>query len=206
MGTRNLTMVILDGKPAIAQYGQWDGYPSGQGRTALTFARDKMYRPMFLERLRAVHWLTQEEIEAAYKAAGHDGKSDWVGDAVANKFREAFPLLTRDHGAEILNLVQMSEGPINLVDQSDFAADSLSCEWAYVIDLDKNTFEAYRGFNHDPVPPGERFSDLPMREYKGIDTKYYPIKHLHTWPLDALPTDKDFETTLEPPEEDEAAA
>ena len=37
MGTRNLTMVIHKEEPKIAQYGQWDGYPSGQGSTALKF-------------------------------------------------------------------------------------------------------------------------------------------------------------------------
>jgi len=37
MGTRNLTMVISDGKTKIAQYGQWDGYPSGQGADILAF-------------------------------------------------------------------------------------------------------------------------------------------------------------------------
>jgi len=37
MGTRNLTVVIYKGKPCIAQYGQWDGYPQGQGYTILDF-------------------------------------------------------------------------------------------------------------------------------------------------------------------------
>ena len=42
MGTRNLTAVYIDGEYKVAQYGQWDGYPEGQGMTALTFLRDKM--------------------------------------------------------------------------------------------------------------------------------------------------------------------
>lgn len=37
MGTRNLTCVVLDGEYKVAQYGQWDGYPEGQGRTILEF-------------------------------------------------------------------------------------------------------------------------------------------------------------------------
>ena len=36
MGTRNLTKVINEqGEVVVAQYGQWDGYPSGQGVNAL---------------------------------------------------------------------------------------------------------------------------------------------------------------------------
>ena len=34
MGTRHMIGVVKDGIPRIAQYGQWDGYPSGQGVTA----------------------------------------------------------------------------------------------------------------------------------------------------------------------------
>ena len=40
MGTRNLTMVIHEKKPVIAQYGQWDGYPAGQGTTVLEFLKN----------------------------------------------------------------------------------------------------------------------------------------------------------------------
>ena len=41
MGTRNLVAVFSDGEYKIAQYGQWDGYPSGQGLTVLNFISDK---------------------------------------------------------------------------------------------------------------------------------------------------------------------
>ncbi|MHC5949058.1 hypothetical protein ACVXZ3_04645 [Providencia hangzhouensis] len=42
MGTRHLICVAKDGDYKVAQYGQWDGYPSGQGLTLLTFLRDKL--------------------------------------------------------------------------------------------------------------------------------------------------------------------
>jgi hypothetical protein len=31
MGTRNSTLIQVDGEYKVAQYCQWDGYPSGQG-------------------------------------------------------------------------------------------------------------------------------------------------------------------------------
>ena len=39
MGTRNLTIAVMDGKTRVAQYGQWDGYPEGQGTTILEFLK-----------------------------------------------------------------------------------------------------------------------------------------------------------------------
>ena len=40
MGTRNLTLVKdKEGKTKVAQYGQWDGYPEGQGSTILNFIK-----------------------------------------------------------------------------------------------------------------------------------------------------------------------
>ena len=42
MGTRNLTVVFMDGEYKVAQYGQWDGYPEGQGITCFNFLHDKM--------------------------------------------------------------------------------------------------------------------------------------------------------------------
>lgn len=57
----------------------------------------------------------------------------------------------------------MNSDIIGLVNSEEFAADSLFCEWAYVIDLDKNTFEVYQGFNKKPIDKTERFF-LPNRK------------------------------------------
>ena len=40
MGTRNLTAVFMDGEYKVAQYGQWDGYPSGQGVDILNILKN----------------------------------------------------------------------------------------------------------------------------------------------------------------------
>ena len=61
MGTRNLTMVIADAETKVAQYGQWDGYPEGQGKIALEFLRG-VDLVKFRERLKSIKWLTKEQI------------------------------------------------------------------------------------------------------------------------------------------------
>lgn len=179
MGTRNLTCVVLNGEYKVAQYGQWDGYPSGQGLTALRFLRD-MDRDSFVAKVAAARWITQEELTA-----------------IGASWEETHGHLSRDHGAEILGLVAAADDGIALIKKLDFAADSLFCEWAYVIDLDKNTFEVFEGFNEQALAEGERFAflnDKAEREYK-------PIRHLHTFSLDSLPSEEEFVAILEPAEE-----
>lgn len=77
--------------------------------------------------------------------------------------------------------------------EAAFAAESLFCEWAYVIDLDKGTFEAFEGFQKEPPPPSDRFADLPRE----AGEEYYPIRMVGSWSLDELPTDEDFVKALE---------
>ena len=43
MGTRHLICVVKDGEFKVAQYGQWDGYFSGQGQNILNFLRDDSF-------------------------------------------------------------------------------------------------------------------------------------------------------------------
>lgn len=84
-----------------------------------------------------------------------------------------------------------------MLNKLSFAADSLFCEYAYVVDLDQRTFEVYKGYNQHPVEPEERFANMEGKD------EYYPVKHLTTFSLDALPTNEEFLEITEKSDEDE---
>jgi hypothetical protein len=189
LGTRNLTVVILDGDFKIAQYGQWDGYPTGQGVTVLEFLSN-FERAAFEKKLRAASFLTDDEIEAI------NADPLW---------KEKYPYLSRDAGAEILSMVLNAPDGIKLLDKRSFAGDSLFCEWAYIIDLDAGQLEVYRGFNHSPLDASERFAHLPSytTDY-GERNTYYPIRKIKSYPLYDLPSVEKMDAECSPREEEEA--
>jgi len=173
MGTRNLTCVYIDGQYKVAQYGQWDGYPSGQGINLLNILKGLNLEKL-REAARKCRFLTKDEINEL---------------ADDEKWLEKYPQLSRDHGANIVKLVYENNG-LTLHNQIKFAADSLFCEWAYVVDLDKNLLEVYKGFNKEPsITAEDRFFFL-NEEYD--DNGYYPIKIIATFDLNHLPDDKQF--------------
>jgi len=195
-------MVVSDGKTRIAQYGQWDGMPKGQGYTVLDFLRkqkgnfDKFKKK--LENCRFVNDKDQKKIDKFMKAIG--SKDGWMNENQANKYHEAYPYMSRDHGAKILDMVLKSKGEVLLRDSTGFASDSLFCEWAYVIDFDKNVLECYGGFTKEAVPNDNRFKHLEAnRENK----EYYCIYLIKTYELDKLPMKRQFVNDLEPKEVEE---
>ena len=68
------------------------------------------------------------------------------------------------------------------------------CEWAYVIDLDTNKFEVYKGFNHEELNSDERFYFLEDKRDKEniIGKDYHPIKFVKSYDLNNLPDEKIF--------------
>lgn len=200
MGTRNLTMVISKGEFKIAQYGQWDGYPSGQGSVVHAFLtnpdvdlnkfRETLDRCRFIDSSKR----KQTEIENFLKKIG--AENGWMNGEQAEKYHKKYPYLTRDNGADILNLVYNddSDNLIWLNNSVDFAADSLFCEWAYLIDLDRNVLEVYQGFNTQPLEKGQRFAKLPKdRE----DSDYYPIRMIKSYDINNLPDISEYVKELE---------
>lgn len=167
MGTRNLTMVIKDGDIKIAQYGQWDGYPSGQGSTVLKFLQRRDKYPTVkkrfdakLKRCKFTDDAKEKEIVDWVESIG--GKDGWLNSEQADLYHKKYPLFTRDNGAEILNMVCDTKGRdiIWLRDETEFMVDGLFNEWSYVIDLDKNVLEVYKGFSKVLPPEDGRFYNL----------------------------------------------
>lgn len=187
MGTRHLTVVVVDGIHRVAQYGQWDGYPDGQGVTVTAFLHDILTNNRlseFEDKVRATQWVTDEQLEAMWMQAGATS----VGLDVSNRFEQLFPELHRDTGAGVLQLILDSDKPLLLLDDMAFGLDGLFCEFAYVIDLDAKTLEFYKGFNKDPAKNAPRFMALPNAENAIAEegSGYQAVSHVYTFSFDEI--------------------
>lgn len=192
MGTRNLTIVKHKEEYKVAQYGQWDGYPSGQGVTVLKFAHSLGAINTLLEFTRkvdAVRVASVAYVESINKRIDSGELEDWTKE---------YPELSRDTCADILQIIMDRPLGITLKDDINFAADSLFCEWAYVIDLDDGTFEVYSGFNKTPLKPEDRFYNLTDIRPQNYGEDFYPIKLYPgaIWSLQTLPSQEEFLETF----------
>jgi hypothetical protein len=157
MGTRNLTVVKnLEGTTKIALYGQWDGYPSYSGITALEFLRDKVNRNNLLVELQNVEFISEEECDEIYNS--FPDVSNWEN----KDFLNAHPGLHRDTGIKILEVVANSTDTIKTIDNSEFANDTLFCEGIYEVDFSTNKFITIYAdnkveFDLDTLPTDEEY-------------------------------------------------
>lgn len=183
MGTRNLTCVVLGGEYRVAKYCQWDGYPEGKGASIVAFLVDGYDPDRFRAQLGRLVQLSREAIETRWVAAGADPGAETVSFEVARRFGLCNSHLDRDMGGgDFLAYLQSADPPEVAPSSLEFAADSLFCEWAYVLDLDRNTFEVFEGFNEKPLAEGERFAFLEPQANGG----YHPVRHVATFPIDDL--------------------
>ena len=185
MGTRHLIAVQKNNEYKVAQYGQWDGYLSGQGDSILKFFHEND-----LETFRAkadnCYFGTQKQIDEAY--APYTNGEGWMTTEQSDAFKlTEFAHLSRDTGSNILDVVLNSNGPVMMIDNIEFAKDSLFCEFAYVIDLDKDILEVYKGFNKEPLPDDARFTGSS----KDDDGDYQAVKLVASFPLGNLPENFD---------------
>jgi len=175
MGTRHFIGVIKDKEFKIAQYGQWNGYYTGQGLTVENFILGKGNVKKLKESLNKVRFLDEEGIDKEFIDEYNRLAPKYVGDPETRtpemvKWHDRY--VSRDIGANILSSVtHFSDEEMLLVDRRDFPYDSLFCEYAYVLDLDRDILEIYKGFNKSPVDDQERF----YKEFPD-ENGYFPIK------------------------------
>jgi hypothetical protein len=184
MGTRSLICVVADGKYRVAQYCQWDGYPSGAGLDVLIFLTyTKMKR--FRKKINKCVLLNEQQMKDKWAEYGVDPDDFPIHKSVADKMYKKYPQFHRNMGADVLGFIyESNQNLIELKNSIYFAQDSLFCEWCYVIDLDQQTFEVYEGFNKKPLNPNERF----YREGQNNDNGYYAVKLLNQYSLNDLPS------------------
>lgn len=206
MGTRNLICVYMDGEYKVAQYCQWDGYPEGQGITILHFLRDKVNWVKFTKQLNKISWMDSKRLRNIFQSYGGDSLG-FIECSKADVYKRDFPEFSRDTGAKILEMIQDDKTTTRRLQSSlEFAANS-DCEWCYVIDIDKGTFEVYKGYNLIPLTPEDRFYFLADKEDGWYSQAYgglmHAVKLKKEYSLGDLPTDEDFIQECDPPKEEE---
>ena len=179
MGTRHITAVVSEGQFVVAQYGQWDGYPTGAGKDIVAIISGKI--DQLKASLKHIVPVDSGTVERYWRECG---AQEWGADMeTCQRFKAKYVTLDRDTGPDVLNILIHTEVPVEIFRNVDFIADGLFCEWVYVVDLDSNTFEIYQGFQ---IHSSEnRFSTV----FEGRTKGFYPPKLVATYPLDELPTD-----------------
>lgn len=214
MGTRHLICVVVNDEIKLAQYGQWDGYPEGQGVKVLEFVRwlkEPGALSKAVEVFSSLEVASPEDVIQSWIACGADEqriRSDgMVSFEIGQVHKTKFPEYSRDTGANVLPMImdRAAEGrPVKIqsVDPS-FAADSLFCEWAYVVDLTNKRLEVFKGFQKAPHNKG-RFAALPLDTNRdGTPSGYWPVAEVCRFEFDDLPANGTFVAVLQPPEEAE---
>jgi hypothetical protein len=180
MGTRNSTLVKIEGEYRIAQYCQLDGRPEHLGVSLFNLLKD-VDQELLKKKIFTVKSIPYESVKEKWIECGGDG-SGWVTPTVSEIFKSKYPHLHRDcNGADVLYLIMKDKTKEVCLDV-DFPKDSLFCEWCYVIDFDKGTFEVLKGFNREKLNEDERFYEEPNPE-----SVYYPVKLLKEFNLSNLP-------------------
>lgn len=167
MGTRNLICVFSDDEFKVAQYCQWDGYPEGQGRTIARFLLDKNRVASLRDAIVHTKLLTDDEFEIWHKEniEPMTGGERYISMDVSKRINDTFPQMDRSLGGNILQFLVDNATPENvipLMNSTSFASDSLFCEWAYIVDLDSEALEVYKGFSNRSPCELNKFGHLTV--------------------------------------------
>lgn len=180
MGTRHLTIVVSNDQYKVAQYGQWDGYPTGQGKTVTQFIIDNLRQQdgfdSFKKKIDACKFISHEDLQEKMK-----DYPQYVTFEQKKELDAKFSAFSKNTCAKILDVINNSVESVELQNSIDFANDSLFCEWAWVVNLDNKTLEVFEGFNKSPLDVNERFYK-PQFDSDG----YFPIKLLKIYSFDEL--------------------
>jgi hypothetical protein len=155
MGTRHLQTVIdKKGKLRISQYGQWDGYPSGQGTDILNYLRGanlKRYQEQ-LEKIKPITAKKTKEVESF---------ENW---------NEAFYFLSRDCGSRLHYMIEW--GAVPFVWLHDEKVKKWGCAGFYTIDFKRNVFIS----EYEDVTRVYALNELPTNEQYLLDMKEKEVK------------------------------
>ena len=173
MGTRGAYGFRINDRDEVT-YNHFDSYPEGLGRNVLEYIAHTS--PTRMRRAANRIILVSQDSKPTPELI--EKYSELADLGVSRRtLAEWYCLLRKAQG----NLFPYNQNLRHMIDSHAFLADSLFCEWAYIINLDNNQFEVYRGFNQDPKAPG-RYASQSISNSNG----YYGVALIREVPLGGI--------------------
>lgn len=190
-------------------YNHSDGYPNGLGYdvlealTSFTLTKDIEYLRSCIDKVHLIyrdekHTFSKEEFLSIVERLDNLG--------IYNNLKSEYSAITEISSIPVFNhimgkidtFIDRENAIPYMLDSGNFMNDSLFCEWAYVINLDEQVVEFYRGFNQNPEAKGRyaaKNNDYGSKEYNGVALiGTVPFAIIDSWTKDDI---ADFTINLE---------
>jgi hypothetical protein len=180
MGTRGAYGFRINNQDKLT-YNHWDSYPSGLGDDVAQFVRTTSKVEIY-KIAEAVQLVSEETPPTQDQIAECLAYADT--SVSSRQLTEWYVLLRKAQG----DLGALKEGLKYLVDGNSFVGDSLFCEWAYVIDVDTDSLEIYKGFQ-ESLGTGRYNQAFPVkkdRDGKERIGDYTGVALVYTVPMAVL--------------------
>ncbi|MFG1949291.1 hypothetical protein [Nonomuraea sp. NPDC048826] len=181
MASRGFVGFVADQTQKIA-YNHYDSAPDGIGLLVLAWLRTAVGTPDVLrERVAALRVATSGRPTA---------------DDIERYGQYADPHAST-HEITWMELLWQTQGDPEamlragvIADASSHPVDHPACEWGYLVDLDSQVFEVYRGGQAAPHNRGRFAAAHPA------ESGHWPVALVMGWRFDQLPSDEEFLTAL----------
>lgn len=160
-------------------YNHFDSYPAGLGEVVAKFVRTGTQGS--LSKLAGKVVLIDQSVPPTPEQVAMCKAAGTVDLAVSEQKETDWYCLLRKAQGEPKGLRKL---PF-MIDSHEFLAESLFCEYAYIINLDSGFLEVYRGFNRDPKAAG-RYAPIVTPGRDGKPDEYVGVALVGEISLDAI--------------------
>lgn len=190
MGTRGCYGLYKNGVTK-ATYNHFDSYIGGLGKDILDFVANTSI-PIMNKIFDKIELVREDSIPTIEQI---ENCQDFTDLSVSSQNIMDFYCLLRN-----------AQGDLNayktdlkyMIDSKEFLGNSLFCEYAYIINLDKNVLEFYKGFNK--VPQNNRYSKFADEKEKYKECKLvaeYPLTEIYEGKITLDNMEEDLEKYIE---------
>lgn len=175
MGTRGLYGFRYHGIDKTT-YNHYDSYPDCLGSDMIEYCSKHD-----VETMRKIYdniYLVNESVKPTQKDIDLCVTAGWYDGNVSLQTPDEWYCLLRNTQGNLSVYDSYLDGKLPMIDNHHFIEDSLFCEYAYIINLDDEVLEFWKGFQKKPQD-GNRYGNVP-------DDGYYPCSLMASVPLDQI--------------------